>query len=62
MFYSEKDYTKVETLQYKCRSFQEWKSQHIQPKVRLCNAQRNRKRTEESDISECAGLTEHVKC
>lgn len=34
-----KDYSQVVSLQDTCQSSQEWTSQHIHPKIWLCNAQ-----------------------
>jgi len=41
LFYSNEDNSQVENIQDNCQSSQEWTSQQIYPKVRLCTVQRN---------------------
>lgn len=43
-FNSEKGYLQVVKIQDSCQSSQKWTFQQIQPKIRLCNAQRNTKK------------------
>ena len=47
-FYSEKNYSQVENIQDSCQFSQEWKSQQVHHKVRLCSAQRNCKTPREA--------------
>ena len=47
----ERDYSPVENIEDSCQSTQEWTSQQVHPKVRVCNAQKNCKKPK-SYISE----------
>jgi len=59
-FYREKDYSQVENIQESCQSSQEWTSQQVHPKVRLCDAQRNCKEKKEKELKTLQASASHV--